>query len=88
MRANTHAQVELRLIGGACTDMALAFQDPENYCNDPIWIPKSKIANLEDVYDSLPDQIGWSTDEVVCIHIPIWLVEDKGLDSIAEEIDK
>lgn len=88
MRTNTHAQVTLRLQGGACTDMALAFQNPENISLDPIWIPKSKIANLEDVYDSLPDQIGWTTDETVSIHIPIWLVEEKGLDAIAEEIDE
>jgi len=82
-----HAVVELTLNGDACTDAALAFVDPDNLVNDPIWIPRSQIDNLDEVLDGLEDGLGWGVREVVEIKIPIWLVEEKGLDIYAEEVD-
>lgn len=81
-----HCRVELMLNGGACTDDAIAFVDlEEGY--EPIWIPRSLIRNLADMLDSLDEAIGWTTNDKVEIEIPTWVVESKGLDSIAEEIN-
>lgn len=79
------SSVELRLKGSACTDSALAFQDAD--MDEPIWIPRSQIQNLDELIDGLPAGSWWTINEEVEIHIPTWLVEEKGLDLIAEEIE-
>lgn len=77
----------MKLKGGACTEGALAFYNPENELDDLIWIPRSQIMNLEEVVDSLPAGEWWTIEEEVNIEIPNWLVEEKGLDPYAEEVD-
>ncbi len=85
---STYVSVELELYGPACTDSALAFVNPEDSLNDPIWIPRSRVENLEDiVQNQLADPIGWTTKEKVEVIMPTWLAEDKGLEVYAEELD-
>lgn len=80
------ASVTLKLKGGACTVYAIAFFDPEESA-EPIWIPRSLIDNLDAVIDGLPAGSWWTIEEEVELHLPVWLVEEKGLDSYAEELD-
>lgn len=84
---STKVAITLNLRGAACTDSALAFDDPEDEYDEPIWLPRSQIQNLEDVLDEFPDGIGWTTQGRVEIEIPTWLAEKKGLDVYAEELD-
>ncbi len=86
--SDNYASVELTLNGDACTDEALAFINPEvEGWKSVIWVPRSQIRNLDDVLDGLEDGIRWGTREEVTIEIPIWLVEEQGLDNYAEEMD-
>lgn len=84
----TTVAVELVLRGSMCTDASLGFENPEDRADDPIWLPRSQIQNLDEVLDGLEDGIGWTTREEVTIHIPHWLAENEGLDPYAEEIDE
>lgn len=79
--------VSLKILGGACTDSALGFENPDNDELKPIWIPRSQIHNLEEVLErQLDDGLSYSVEEMVDIDIPTWLAEEKGLDIIAEEV--
>lgn len=82
------ASVELKLKGSACTDKALAFEDPEDLFGDPLWIPRSQITNLEEVLDSLPAGSLWTVEQNVTLHLPIWFVENASLDQYAEELEE
>lgn len=82
------ASVELRLKGHACTEKALAFDDPEDLFGDPMWIPRSQIRNLEEVLDSLPSGDLFTVKEKVTIHLSLWFVETRGLDAYAEELEE
>ena len=82
--------VELMLAGCACTDEALAFENPDEreMPTRYIWIARSKIENLEEVLDSLPEGSLWPIRQEVELHLPLWLIEKQGLDGYAEELEE
>ena len=82
------ASIELRLKGHACTEKALAFDDPEDLFGTPIWIPRSQIRNLDSVLDGLPERELFTLKEKVTLHLSIWFLEQKGLDAYAEELEE
>ncbi len=82
------AAISLNLKGSACTEQALAFDNPENALLEPVWIPRSQIRNMDHVLGEFPDGMGWGVQGMVEIELPTWLVEDKGLDAYAEECEE
>ncbi|MCK5600720.1 hypothetical protein KAR91_02555 [Candidatus Pacearchaeota archaeon] len=88
--AETVFSVELMLAGCACTDESLAFENPDEreMPTRYIWLPRSQIENLEEVMDSLPEGSLWPIRQQVELHVPQWLLEQKGIDGYAEEIEE
>ena len=83
----TIQQVELKIKGACCTPEALGFEHPDSANKGILWVPRSQIQNLDELLDDIDNDSLWGVDEMVTVHLPVWLIEKEELDAYAEETE-